>query len=142
MNTTFDVKIKGLAELQRSFAASPEIVGHILEQAVARVPDILSKYTNGSTVPYRTGQLMQTFRRSVAGLTAKWGPTVRYAPFVEFGHKQEVGRYVPAIKRRLVQPFVKRNPFMERIRSAAKTDIDSTFKEAGDVIARALSTQP
>lgn len=34
------------------------------------------------------------------------GYTKDYAPHVEFGHRQEVGRYVPAIKRRLVQPYV------------------------------------
>lgn len=30
-----------------------------------------------------------------------------YAPFVEYGHRQEVGRYVPAIGKRLKAPFVK-----------------------------------
>jgi len=29
-----------------------------------------------------------------------------YASYVEYGHRQEVGRYVPAIGKRLVQPWV------------------------------------
>lgn len=32
---------------------------------------------------------------------------VDYAPMVEYGHKQTVGRYVPAIGKRLVKPWVK-----------------------------------
>lgn len=29
-----------------------------------------------------------------------------YAPHVEYGHRQEVGSFVPAIKRRLVKPYI------------------------------------
>ena len=32
---------------------------------------------------------------------------MNYAAYVEFGHRQEVGRFVPAIKKRLVKPWVK-----------------------------------
>ena len=31
---------------------------------------------------------------------------IEYAPYVENGHRQEVGRYVPAIGKRLVNGFV------------------------------------
>lgn len=31
---------------------------------------------------------------------------VEYASYVEFGHRQEVGRFVPAIGKKLVQPWV------------------------------------
>lgn len=34
------------------------------------------------------------------------GYTKDYAPHVEYGHRQQVGRYVPAIGKRLVKPFV------------------------------------
>lgn len=34
------------------------------------------------------------------------GTNVEYAPYVELGHKQEPGRYVPAIGKRLKKPFV------------------------------------
>lgn len=40
------------------------------------------------------------------------GTDVEYAPFVEFGHHQEVGRYVPAIGKRLVREFVPAQPFL------------------------------
>ena len=41
------------------------------------------------------------------------GTDVEYAPFVEFGHHQEVGRYVPAIGARLVREFVPAQPFLK-----------------------------
>lgn len=41
------------------------------------------------------------------------GTDVEYAPYVEFGHHQEVGRYVPAIGKRLVREFVPAKPFLK-----------------------------
>lgn len=41
------------------------------------------------------------------------GTAVEYAPYVEFGHHQEVGRYVPAIERRLVRDYVPGKPFLK-----------------------------
>ena len=40
------------------------------------------------------------------------GTNVEYAPYVEYGHKQEVGRYVPAIGKRLKNPHVPAKPFL------------------------------
>ena len=40
------------------------------------------------------------------------GTDVRYAPHVEDGHVQEVGRYVPAIGKRLKKDFVPAKPFL------------------------------
>ena len=40
------------------------------------------------------------------------GSDVEYAPYVELGHHQEVGRYVPAIGKRLVRPFVPGKPYL------------------------------
>lgn len=41
------------------------------------------------------------------------GTDVEYAPYVEFGHRQEVGRYVPAIGKRLVNAYVPAKPFLK-----------------------------
>ena len=40
------------------------------------------------------------------------GTLVNYAPYVELGHHQQVGRYVPAIGKRLVRPWVPGKPFL------------------------------
>ncbi len=40
------------------------------------------------------------------------GTSVKYAPYVELGHHQEPGRYVPAIGKRLVRSFVPGKPYL------------------------------
>lgn len=40
------------------------------------------------------------------------GTNVTYAPYVELGHDQEVGRYVPAIKKKLVASHVNGKPYI------------------------------
>lgn len=40
------------------------------------------------------------------------GTDVKYGIYVELGHHQEPGRYVPAIKKRLVASFVKGKPYL------------------------------
>jgi len=40
------------------------------------------------------------------------GTNVYYAPYVEMGHRQNVGQYVPKLGKRLVAPFVKAKPFL------------------------------
>lgn len=40
------------------------------------------------------------------------GTNVEYAPYVEMGHRQQVGRYVPALGKRLVAPEVKSQPYL------------------------------
>lgn len=41
------------------------------------------------------------------------GTNVEYAASVEFGHHQEVGRYVPALGKRLVNEFVPAQPYIK-----------------------------
>ncbi len=44
---------------------------------------------------------------------AQVGTDVFYAPFVEFGHRQTPGQYVPPLHKRLVASFAPAYPFME-----------------------------
>ena len=40
------------------------------------------------------------------------GTNVYYAPYVELGHRQQPGRFVPKIKKRLVKSWVNGKPFL------------------------------
>ena len=40
------------------------------------------------------------------------GTDTYYAPFVELGHAQQVGRFVPKLGKRLVKPFAPPYPFL------------------------------
>ena len=44
--------------------------------------------------------------------TVAIGTNIDYAPYVELGHHQQPGRYVPAIKKRLVKSYVPAKPFL------------------------------
>lgn len=63
--------------------------------------------------PKKTGRLQNSITHRLEGNnTEEIGTNVEYAPYVEFGHHQEPGRYVPAIGKRLVRDFVPGKPFI------------------------------
>ena len=67
--------------------------------------------TRGGT-PVDTGELME--RASMSEIPGGYtvGYVSEYAPHVEYGHRQEVGRYVPAIGKRLVKSWVPGQHFL------------------------------
>jgi hypothetical protein len=135
----FTVKVEGADELISRFAAAPSIVAPILQSALSASSAILAKNTIKGVVPWRTGFLTQSFRAEITGFVLRWFPTASYAAAVELGHKQEVGRFVPAIGKRLVQPFVQGNPYMERIVERSQPEIDATFVHALEKITAAMA---
>ena len=50
--------------------------------------------------------------KQVDETTEAVGTNVEYAPYVELGHHQTPGRYVPAIKKRLKASWVNPKPFL------------------------------
>ena len=65
--------------------------------------------------PVDTGRLRAsiTHQRSTSETNTELvGTNVEYAPYVELGHNQEVGRYVAAIGKRLVNAYVKGHPYI------------------------------
>lgn len=87
----------------------------------------IGEYTNSLSVRHVNGEYIITIVNPV-----------HYGIYVEFGHRQEVGRYVPAIGKRLVNPWVK-GQFMltyseNELRSEApdiiRKKLDKKLKEA------------
>ena len=76
--------------------------------------------------PVKTGNLRNSItHQQLDEDTEIVATNVEYAPYVELGHHQEPGRYVPAIKKRLVRDWVPGKPF---IRPAAE-DHAEEYKE-------------
>ena len=76
--------------------------------------------------PVDTGRLKGSITHKLEGKEAVYvGTNVEYAPYVELGHDQEAGRYVPAIGARLVASHVDGKPF---IRPAVEDHADE-YKE-------------
>lgn len=73
--------------------------------------------------PVQTGNLKNSITAEVHPTEKEvWvGTDVEYAASVEFGHHQEVGRYVPALGKRLVNDFVPPKPYF---RPAMENNID------------------
>lgn len=83
--------------------------------------------------PVKTGRL----RNSITHLTISEpavlvGSNVEYAPYVELGHRQQPGRYVPALKKRLKAAKVAGKPF---IRPA----IENHMSEYQDIVNKEMS---
>lgn len=53
-----------------------------------------------------------------------------YVDHLEYGHRQEVGRYVPAIGKRLKKPFVKGYYMFRNAENDIKAELDSRVEEA------------
>ena len=63
--------------------------------------------------PKKTGNLANSIAHEPQGEdTESIGTAMYYAPFVEFGHNQQPGRYVPAIGKRLVASHVAAKPYL------------------------------
>ncbi len=148
-NNVFKVDIIGLESFKKHMRESPEITKKVLASAVKSVPDILASFTTARTVPVRTGELVRRFNRKVSSLAAHWFPTVKYAPFVQFGTGPRT--IYPKNKKALFwkgashpvkkvnHPGSKPNPFMNRILTTARGTIDARFKEALDVIVKRIA---
>lgn len=63
--------------------------------------------------PVDTGRLRSSLTHQADGYdTMLIGSNVDYAPYVELGHHQQPGRYVPAIGKRLVASWVEGKPYL------------------------------
>ena len=93
------------AEIKDSIKRALEICGGMAERhAVQNI------HKNRSI---RTSTLVNSItHQKVDDYTMAVGTDVKYAPYVELGHHQEPGRYVPAIGKRLKASFVPAKPFL------------------------------
>jgi len=92
-------------EIKQRMSVCLEVVGSMAE---GHVKDKIEQ--NHSVV---SGTLVGSITHEKRGIsTVAVGTNVKYAPYVELGHHQKPGRYVPAIKKRLVRSYVPAKPFL------------------------------
>ena len=90
-------------------AATNEAIYNALEM----IGNVAADYAAG-LAPVDTGNLRNSITSEV-DMNEKAvyvGTNVEYAPSVEFGHHQQVGRFVPAIGAKLVREYVPAKPFL------------------------------
>jgi len=147
----FVINIVGLTQLIANLAQYPSISAPILQRALSASQAVLAKNTNRSTVPWRTGFLVQTFQAVLSNAVLRWYPTASYARFVEFGtapHRiapvDRQALYWPGANhpvRSVMHPGTRPNPFMERIVDTSTSDINDQFGEALQQIVKAIAAQ-
>lgn len=131
------LEVKGLEELSRK---NNEVVKEIAESGklVAKAALIVERQAkiNATGRPgpkVQTGRLRASITSVVDSPTkARVGTNVYYAPFVEFGHNQQVGRFVYQIKRRLVNPRAPAYPFLGPTVEQTKDQIQGVMVSFGN----------
>ena len=91
-----------------------------VDAAIARALEICGgtaeRYTKENLVKNKSVQsgtlLGSISHQPMDKYTMAVGTDVKYGVWVELGHNQQPGRYVPAIKKRLVAAYVKGKPYL------------------------------
>ena len=103
----------------RADANIGEIMAHFYrqgEKAMKAVGIQAESYAKQLCPVGETGNLRNSITHGVivgdGEVAAVIGTDTYYAPFVELGHAQQVGRFVPKLGKRLVKPFAPAYPFL------------------------------
>lgn len=110
----FSTKIKSLNSVQKETffqTAAADLANRLLALAIPRTPVDTGVLRNGWTQNGGVGRL--GVQRTGEGYSITVVNDTPYASYVEYGHRQEPGRYVPAIQKRLVASWVEGQHFLE-----------------------------
>lgn len=124
------------SELQayiKKLERAQKIIDEEFMKAAKAVGEMFMRNVKIRTPKGETGKLNQGWKVAVEkrGKTyiVKVFNVVEYAEFVENGHRQEVGRFVPKIKRRLVRPWVEGQFFMKTTEAEIKEKIPDVMRQ-------------
>lgn len=78
--------------------------------------------------PFRTGSLHDSLRVETRGTSATVGFNAEHAPHVEYGHRQNVGQYVPSLGKRLKAPYVPGQHFLARATDEERPDFERRIR--------------
>lgn len=109
-----DVKING--KMSKKNIAIPkdfkeQLEEHIMEELDSYMLQVVVADAKHNTQNI-TGNLQDSWqstpaRKTKEGIEAALVNNMEYALHYEYGHRQEVGKYIPALGKRLVKPYVK-----------------------------------
>ncbi len=100
-------------------------------QFAAQEAEVLISYAKDNT-PVQSGALRNGWHRTRAAQgTVTVYNNVEYAAHVEYGHRQQPGRYVPAIGKQLKKDFVKGKKMLHRSMQQAGKSFE---EDAADIL--------
>lgn len=115
-------KSEALKETQQAIERALEICGGTAERHA--VENIERNHS------VKSSTLVNSITHEMRGNdTVAVGTDVEYAIFVELGHHQEPGRYVPAIGKRLKASFVPGKPYLRPAVENHKGEYERIFQE-------------
>ena len=82
-----------------------------IEQALIAIGLTAETYAKEGC-PVDTGRLRNSITHDYDSRSVVIGTNVEYGKWVELGHHQQPGRYVPKLEKRLVRDFVPGKPFL------------------------------
>lgn len=97
MTDNFELKIENMDKLVGALNRYPFIAAPVLAKAMQDTGFVFQQNTlKNDPVPWKTGNLLTSFRFRIGPGEARWFPRAKYAPFVEFGTKPHIIRPVRA----------------------------------------------
>ena len=125
------VDVSELENFLKGKLADPERMKNAAANALAT--NVLKKAQKHT--PRRTGWLYRGWHVSPAvDGVAVVSNNIQYAPYVEYGHRQEVGRYVPALGKRLVKGWVPGHHMLQKA-------VDETEAQKDAIVRRVIMRQ-
>ncbi len=101
----------------------------VAEVAVEATVGQMVQDLNRST-PRDLGQLVGSLSSDVHGDEGRVGYVADYAPHVEYGHRQNIGQYVPRLGKRLKAPYVEGRHFLSQEAKAAGPKLRRNLEHA------------
>ena len=136
MNVSFDdggmqgaLENLGRIDPGRAVTASAFALAKRAKQLTPRGEGALAKRAKQLT-PRGESALVNSIRTEVNGGTGTVGYLAEYAPHVEYGHRQNVGQYVPDLGKRLKAKYVEGQHFFRRAVTETKADLAKELRLA------------
>ena len=134
----FDELLKKTQELQDNVSSlnqtiTDDLAQHYLAEAIANTP--VGEVNISPDGKYRS--VSEHMRRSweaerINDSTVKVLNTASYASYVNDGHRQQPGRFIPVLGKRLTKSFVKGLHMQEKAEAATRKASDKIMKNALD----------
>ena len=127
------VDINGLNEFLEHLNNVSNNMDRVLNEALEETATEVVAEAKAST-PVKTGNLRRSWTHGEVqdnskGKYIEVGSSLSYAQAVEEGHRQQVGKYIPSIGKRLIKPYIQ-GRFM--LRDAIKKNNDTLQKKVNE----------
>lgn len=134
----FEELLKKTNELQNNASSlnqtiTDDLAQHYLAEAIANTPVGETKTSPDGTHRSESEHMRRSWEAErINDTTVKVQNTASYASYVNDGHRQRPGRFIPVLGKRLTKSFVKGLHMQEKAEAATRRASDKIMKNALD----------